>query len=91
VMCCGFSVERTLAEMTVLRDDAPWAGLRAVHEGRVYVADGAAYFSRPGPRVADGVELLASCLHPALWTQHVLPHQVTALAPLPSGGVTRHG
>src|SRR5262249_853005 len=65
VMCCGFSVERTLEEIRVVREQAQWAGLRAVREGHVYITDGAAYFSRPGPRVAEGVELLAACLHPA--------------------------
>ena len=35
-----------------------------MREGRVYALDGNAYFSRPGPRVVDGIELLGSILHP---------------------------
>jgi len=35
-----------------------------VQEGRVYVADGNAYFNRPGPRIVDSLEILAACLHP---------------------------
>jgi iron complex transport system substrate-binding protein len=31
----------------------------------VWIVDGSAYVSRPGPRLADSVELLAQCLHPA--------------------------
>jgi iron complex transport system substrate-binding protein len=37
----------------------------------VYVVDGNAYFSRPGPRLVDSLELLAHALHPAA---HPLPH-----------------
>jgi hypothetical protein len=35
-----------------------------VPAGRVYVADGNAYFNRSGPRIVDSAELLAACLHP---------------------------
>jgi iron complex transport system substrate-binding protein len=35
-----------------------------VREGRVFLADGNAYFNRPGPRVAEALEILAEALHP---------------------------
>jgi iron complex transport system substrate-binding protein len=79
VMCCGFSVERTLGEIGTVSGQAPWARLRAVREGQVYVVDGAAYFSRPGPRVAAGVELMAACLHPALAHHQFSRHDVCLL------------
>lgn len=41
-----------------------WDGLRAVREGRVYAVDGSAHFSRPGPRVVDGIEVLAELIDP---------------------------
>ena len=41
-----------------------WADLSAVRNGRVYFADGNAYFNRPGPRLADSAEMLAEMLHP---------------------------
>jgi iron complex transport system substrate-binding protein len=41
--------------------------MRAVRAGRVHVCDGSAYFSRPGPRLADSLELLAEAIHPELW------------------------
>ena len=41
-----------------------WADLPAVRDGRVWVADGAAYFSRPGPRLVDSLELLAHVIQP---------------------------
>jgi len=70
IACCGFTVERTLAEMPVLRTVPEWASLPAVREGRVHVVDGSAYFSRPGPRLVDSLEILAHLLHPGL---HPLP------------------
>jgi iron complex transport system substrate-binding protein len=62
--CCGFAVDRTLRELSLLAGKAEWESLRAVSQGRVYVADGNAYFSRPGPRIVDGLEMLAHLLHP---------------------------
>src|SRR5262249_59372060 len=60
---CGFPLERTLEEISMLRTSLPWQSWRAVQEGRVYVADGNAYFNRPGPRIVDSLEILAACLH----------------------------
>lgn len=64
VMPCGYSVERTLNE---LRRAEPTGDTwrRAHGQGPdFYVVDAASYFSRPGPRLVDGVELLAAILHP---------------------------
>lgn len=58
VMACGFGLERSLHE--VERVD-----LAAVAGGaELWVVDGNAYFSRPGPRLVDSVEILAGILHP---------------------------
>jgi len=62
--CCGFSADRTRHEMNLLAGRAEWESLRAVREGRVFVADGNTYFSRPGPRIVDSLEMLAHMLHP---------------------------
>ncbi len=62
--CCGFGVERTLREAAMLAGKPEWEGLRAVRQGRVYVADANTYFSRPGPRIVDSLEMLAHMLHP---------------------------
>ena len=63
--CCGFALERTLRE-TALVDAPQWRRLRAVREGAVFVVDANAYFSRPGPRIVDSLEMLAHILHPDL-------------------------
>ncbi len=67
---CGFDVARTVAEARGLAARAEWRRLPAVLAGRVYATDGSSFFSRSGPRVVDGVEILAAILHPdaAAWT-----------------------
>jgi len=56
---CGFPLGRTLEELDVLREALPrgWGA-------RVYVADGDAYFNRPGPRIVESLEIMAACVHP---------------------------
>lgn len=60
--CCGQDEARTLQDLDHLEARPGFAELRAVREGRVYVADGGALFSRPGPRLVDALELLATTL-----------------------------
>jgi iron complex transport system substrate-binding protein len=66
IMPCGFSIARTKQEMNRLTKRTGWKELPAVKNGAVFLVDAAAYFSRPGPRLIDGVEILAACLYPAL-------------------------
>jgi iron complex transport system substrate-binding protein len=61
---CGFGLPRTLAELPSLRRSLPWESRRALAEGAVYVADGNAFFNRPGPRIVESLEILAACAHP---------------------------
>lgn len=64
IMPCGFDAARAVAESAAVTRRPEWQSLDAVATGRAYAVDGNAYFSRPGPRVVDGVELLASLFHP---------------------------
>lgn len=64
LMPCGFSIERTRQELSVITQQPAWRTIPAVRDRRVYLVDGPAYFNRPGPRLIDGVELLAGLLHP---------------------------
>jgi len=59
LMPCGYDEERTLQEALRFADE-----LRSVGARRVVAVNGGAYFSRPGPRLVDGLELLAHILHP---------------------------
>jgi iron complex transport system substrate-binding protein len=61
---CGFDLPRTAEEMHWLTARAEWSELRAVRNGRVYLADGNQYFNRPGPRVVETLEILVEMLHP---------------------------
>lgn len=70
VAACGFGIERTLADLPALTGAPGWADTPAARDGRVYVVDGSHYFSRPGPRLVDSLEMLAHALHP---DAHPLP------------------
>jgi iron complex transport system substrate-binding protein len=61
---CGFDVARTMQEITVLTDRPEWKNLKAAGARRVYVADGNQFFNRPGPRVAESLEIAAEIIHP---------------------------
>ena len=61
---CGFSVPRAARELECLTGREGWADLRAVREGRAFLAD-AELFTQPSlPGLVDGVELLAGLFHP---------------------------
>ncbi len=64
LMPCGFPIERTRQELSVVTQQPAWRTIPAVRDRRVYLVDGPAYFNRPGPRLVDGIELLAGLLHP---------------------------
>lgn len=66
IACCGFDRERALQDLPLVTEKPGWLDLPAVQQGRVYLADGNAYFSRPGPRLVESLELLAHALHPDL-------------------------
>ncbi|MFB2973111.1 cobalamin-binding protein [Aerosakkonema sp. BLCC-F183] len=63
-MPCGFDLQRTRQEASILAQRPDWQNLQAVKSGKVYITDGNSYFNRPGPRLADSVEILAEILHP---------------------------
>ena len=67
IACCGYTIDRTMQDAAQLRSRAGWNDIPAVRNGRVYAVDGSAYFSRPGPRVVDSLEILAEILHPDLF------------------------
>ncbi len=64
VMACGFSVERTLKEISTLLQLPGFADLQAIKNKRFYIADGNQYFNRPGPRIIDSIEILAEIINP---------------------------
>ena len=64
LMPSGFGLEATVRAWDALPHPTGWGDLHAVQERRVHAVDASAYFSRPGPRVVDGIELLAEVIDP---------------------------
>jgi iron complex transport system substrate-binding protein len=64
LMPCGFSIERTMKEVSILFEQPGFAELKAVKNNRIYIADGNQYFNRPGPRIVDSIEILAEIINP---------------------------
>jgi len=82
-MPCGFDLPSSARE--ALNALAHLCHLPAARLGQVYAVDATSFFSRPGPRVVDGVEILAGLLHPRLWPPP-RPAQA-AVVPVPVGQV----
>jgi iron complex transport system substrate-binding protein len=61
---CGFNLSEASTQAALLFAQPGWDRIPAVQQGRVYAVDANAFFARPGPRLIEGVELLAHLLHP---------------------------
>ena len=64
---CGYDKEDILQALTQARLPEGWRDLPAVRKDEVWAVDASAYFSRPGPRVVQGAEILARILHPEIF------------------------
>ena len=84
LMPCGFGVSRVLRELEHIRFPAQWETLPAVQQGKVFVVDGSSYFNRPGPRIIDGLEILAEIIHPELFPAKRRGSQDYVRLPAPS-------
>jgi iron complex transport system substrate-binding protein len=80
VMLCGYNAAKNAAEFSTLRVPESWQQLPAFQEGRIFAMDANSYSSRPGPRLADGLEMFAHFFHPELFSEK-----------LPSGAYLRVG
>lgn len=79
-MFCGFDVPRSLDDVRQLAQRPEWNGLLAVQHGEVWVTHGSAYFSRPGPRLVDGLELLSQIFHPEVFPRQFTDQQAVRFA-----------
>jgi iron complex transport system substrate-binding protein len=61
---CGFNLSGARHQALRLCDNPQWTDLPAVRQNRVFAVDANSYFARPGPRVIQGIELLAHLIHP---------------------------
>ncbi len=67
VLPCGFHLHEAAEQARLLASRPGWTGLTAVKRGQVFAVDASSYFARPGPRVFDGLELLAHLIRPDLF------------------------
>jgi iron complex transport system substrate-binding protein len=63
IMPCGYSLERAGAEFREMKLPDGWKNLPAVRDDRIFVVEASGYFSRPGPRLAQGMGILADAIH----------------------------
>jgi iron complex transport system substrate-binding protein len=69
---CGFDANQVMEETHVLASYQRWEKIPAFQSSRIYAVNASAYFSRSGPRVVDGLEILAHIIHPELFPEN--PH-----------------
>ena len=67
ILPCGYDIAKSRSEMAPLTSRPDWPDLAAVQGNRVFIADGNQYFNRPGPRLAESLEILAELLHSDLF------------------------
>lgn len=67
LMPCGNDLAHTVAESEKLRELPRLDAIPAVRHEQVYAVDGSSYFNRPGPRLVNGIEILAEILHPEIF------------------------
>jgi len=79
LMPCGFDTRRAIKEAAPLRRLPGWDEIPAVKTNNVYALNGNAYFSRPGPRLVNGLEILAQLIHPGRVSPPPDPADVAAL------------
>jgi iron complex transport system substrate-binding protein len=63
-MPCGYDLDAAIGESRTLLDHPAFGRVPAARTGNAFAVDATSYFSRPGPRLVDGVEALAWALHP---------------------------
>ena len=73
---CGFDANQVMEEAGVLSSYDGWERIPAFKDSRIYAVNASAYFSRPGPRIVDGLEILAHIIHPELFPANPHPESV---------------
>jgi iron complex transport system substrate-binding protein len=78
ITLCGYNLAQVEEQFAKFVLPPGWQALPAVRSGRVFCVDATSYFSRPGPRLADGVEILAHIVHPERAPAHIPANSVRA-------------
>ena len=83
---CGYTAKASRAEYEALDLPGQWDTIPAVQNNRVYALEASSYFSRPGPRLVSGIEILAKILQPSIV---VSPEVESAILRIPSERAVR--
>lgn len=70
---CGFDLSKVLREYVSLQKNRKWNSLRAIQNDMVFAVDALSYFSRPGPRIITGIEILAKIINPEFFADLLVP------------------
>lgn len=82
---CGYNNERARADYELIKKFPGFDLLPAARNGRIYIVDANAYFSRPGPRIVDSLEQLAGILHPDRFPEFASASESTAAELIATG------
>ena len=81
IALCGFNVERSMQDVEDFFSSQEFSVLRDQVDSKIFLVDGNAYFSRPGPRLVDALEIMANAIHPLI---HKLPSNLPVAIKLTS-------
>ena len=81
IALCGFNVERSMQDVEDFFGSQEFSVLRDQVGSKIFLVDGNAYFSRPGPRLVDALEIMANAVHPLI---HKLPSNLPVAIKLTS-------
>ncbi len=79
LMPCGFGIQKTVEESARLSAIPQWSSLPAVEKGEVYAVDSNSHFTRPSPRIAEGIDVLTAIIHPEFFGKNRSAHQALKL------------
>jgi len=71
VALCGYDIDRARRDYELLKRLPGFHSIPAARTGKIYVVNANAYFARPGPRIVDGLQILAGILHPKEFPEFV--------------------
>ncbi len=84
LMPCGFNTNKTVEQARYFLEQPGTKHLSAVRNDKIYATDGHSYFSRSGPRLFDGIRILAQMIHPELFKEPSNPQLVRRLELAPA-------
>jgi iron complex transport system substrate-binding protein len=84
LMPCGFEADRAVEDLPLLARNEGWRSITAVKTGAVFATCSSAYYSRPGPRLVDGLELMGKMIHPETFGSEMPPERARKVGLQPS-------